>query len=667
MEAAPIAVSTENGLITGWRRAAEGSEQILLVHGANGESAEWEELAERLDGVGIIAVDLPGHGGSRDARPLTAAACVTALREVLDACGVDRAHLVGSSFGGGVALAFAAEHPERALTVTTLGTALGGRRERFEQAAQALRVFGTRAFFAEVIPRASYTADAPEELVQRAVERASRNDVDTAVAILEMAFCTPLDGYASAASCPVLIAGGEADLTCPPEEVSRLADAAGTLSLTLPGLGHLPHIEAPDRVAAVLTDFWRAPVRPQRTIADLEELRRITQDENGVQRLCWGARWRDARSLLTGLLDEIPGVRHWRDEAGNHHAELPGSSPRTLMIGSHLDSVPDGGNLDGAYGVMAGLEVLRTLATRGTPPLTVRLTDWADEEGARFGRSLYGSAAFTGALDVDALGRLVDSESRSSEGVLRENGVELDRLHEAKADLTDVVAYLELHIEQGPRLEAAGQILASVTGSLGVERHRITLSGTPGHAGGTPMGLRRDPVMTASQALIAARARALARGGLVTCGVMTTTPATPTAIAAQVDLMLDVRHDEAEQLALLWAEIREEFARIGEEEGVGVASTPVWSTPPIAFSPDLIAEAAATVTAISGQDVRLVSGPLHDACELSAAGVPTVMLFVPSRGGVSHAPDEHTDDDLLAGGVRALGALVSRTLRGGRR
>ncbi|GGM62388.1 hydantoinase/carbamoylase family amidase [Microbacterium saperdae] len=664
MNATPVSAATANGTVTGWRRLGpEGSSHVVLVHGANGEAAEWLALSERLEDHSVLAIDLPGHGGSHEVRPLSIDVCVQSVQALLTACGIDRAHVVGSSFGGGVALAYAAAHPDRVSTVTTVGTSLGGNRARFEEAAAALRAVGPRAFFNEVIPHVSYRPDAPADLVRQAIERASSNDVETATGILEMAFCTPLDSFASATPHPLLVLGGREDLTCPPEAVASLAEAAGSVPLTMAGLGHLPHLEDADRIASVLTGFWSTPVRPERTIADLESLRRLTQDDRGAQRLCWSARWRDARALFSTLLDEIPGVRHWTDEAGNHHAELPGTSSRTLMIGSHLDSVPDGGNLDGAFGVMAGLEVLRTLAAQGTPPLTVRLTDWADEEGARFGRSLYGSAAFTGALDVDALRRLVDSDGRRSEDVLKENGVDLTRIHLATADLDDVAAYLELHIEQGPVLEKTGQDLAAVTGSLGVQRHRLVLTGTPGHAGGTPMDLRHDPVMVASRALVAARTAALSRNGLITCGVLSATPPTPTAIAAQVTLMLDVRHQDAGELEALWSEISEEFHRISEEEEVECEQTPVWTTPPVRFSSDLVGEASTVASAITGEHDALVSGPLHDACEISAAGVPTVMLFVPSRGGVSHAANEHTDDDLLAGGVRALATLTDRVLR----
>jgi N-carbamoyl-L-amino-acid hydrolase len=664
VNAIPVSAATENGTVTGWRRLGpEGSPLVVLVHGANGEAAEWLTLSEYLENFSVLAIDLPAHGGSRVVRPLSLDVCVQSVHALLTSCGIDRAHFVGSSFGGGVALAYAAAHPDRVSTLTTMGTSLGGDRTRFEEAAAALRAVGPRAFFSHVIPHVSYRPDAPAELVGRAVERAASNDVETATAILEMAFCTSLESFAAAVRCPLLVLGGRDDLTCPPEAVARLAEAAGSVPLTMAGVGHLPHLEAADRIASVLTAFWRMPVRPERTIANLQSLRRLTQDDHGVQRLCWGARWRDARSLFSSLLDEIPGIRQWTDEAGNHHAELPGASSRTLMIGSHLDSVPDGGNLDGALGVMAGLEVLRTLAARGAPPLTVRLTDWADEEGARFGRSLYGSAAFTGALDVDALRRLVDSEGRRSEDVLRENGVDLARVHLATTDLEDVATYLELHIEQGPILENTRQDLAAVTGSLGVQRHRLVLTGTPGHAGGTPMDLRRDPVMVASRALVAARTAARSRNGLITCGVFSASPPTPTAIAAQVTLMLDVRHQDAGELEAMWSEILAEFHRISDEEGVECEQTAVWTTPPVHFSSDLVGEACAGTSAVTGEHVALVSGPLHDACEISAAGVPTVMLFVPSRGGVSHAPNEHTDDDLLAGGVRALAALTDRVLR----
>src|SRR5215218_7612610 len=173
------------------------------------------------------------------------------------------------------------------------------------------------------------------------------------------------------------------------------------------------------------------PIDPERVIADLRELQRRTGDGAGAQRLCWGEGWRKARAFLGELLAEL-GLEPERDEAGNLWAYLPGEREPALALGSHLDSVPQGGWLDGALGVMAALGVIRAWATAGRgPPRTLALVDWADEEGARFGRSLFGSSAAAGTLDPDELAGAEDAGGRSAAEVLGENGIELRRVGDA--------------------------------------------------------------------------------------------------------------------------------------------------------------------------------------------------------------------------------------------
>src|SRR5438067_6151120 len=213
---------------------------------------------------------------------------------------------------------------------------------------------------------------------------------------------------------------------------------------------------------------------PMRTVAELEELRDLTGDEKGAQRVAWTDTWETAREWLrgkvgpTGAVDEI-------DEAGNQWFTLPGASGEALLIGGHIDSVPNGGWLDGSLNLVAGLEVLRRIAEDGTPPLTVRLVNWADEEGARFGRSLFGSSAAAGSMsDQDELRERRDADGIALPDALAEHGVGLDRALEARGQLDSAAAYLELHIEQGPVLESLDLPLGVVLGTFGVERHQVT-------------------------------------------------------------------------------------------------------------------------------------------------------------------------------------------------
>ena len=249
-----------------------------------------------------------------------------------------------------------------------------------------------------------------------------------------------------------------------------------------------------------------------RAVHSLRELARLTSDERGAQRVAWTDTWIVARDWLRAELDAIPGVAVERDAAGNTWATLPGDSERFVIVGSHLDSVPDGGWLDGTLGVVAALEVLRALAGERRA-VTVKLVDWADEEGARFGRSLLGSSACAGTLDPDAVRGLTDRDGVALPDALAAHGVDLDRAGEARERLAGAAAYLELHIEQGPVLERLGLPLGVVLGSFGVERHRLRFTGAHAHSGASPMDDRRDAFIAAARSALAFRddARAACR------------------------------------------------------------------------------------------------------------------------------------------------------------
>src|SRR5438477_137179 len=239
-------------------------------------------------------------------------------------------------------------------------------------------------------------------------------------------------------------------------------------------------------------------LNPQRTIDELKELRALTGDDNGAQRVAFTPMWEKSRKFLREKLKGIPVEIH-DDAAGNTWATLAGKSDRALLMGGHIDSVPNGGWLDGCLNVMAGVEVLRRIASEGTPPITIRLVNWADEEGARFGRSLFGSSAFSGAIDPAELRGLRDAEGRGIADVLADNGIELRRALDASSGQGRISAYLELHIEQGPVLEADGIAAAAVNGCAGVERHRFVFRGQASHAGTTPMDRRHDAGLAAAR------------------------------------------------------------------------------------------------------------------------------------------------------------------------
>jgi hydantoinase/carbamoylase family amidase len=398
----------------------------------------------------------------------------------------------------------------------------------------------------------------------------------------------------------------------------------------------------------------------ERVIADLRELQRRTGDDDGAQRLCWGEGWRAAREFLGELLGEI-GLRFEVDEAGNAWAYLPGDVESALGVGSHLDSVPGGGWLDGALGVMGALGVLRAWAAEGQPPRTIALVDWADEEGARFGRSLFGSAAAAGTLDPSELAKARDADGRPAPGLLAENGVDLERVLECRARLDRIDSYLELHIEQGPVLEAKGIRAAAVSGCAGVERLRFVIRGHAAHAGTTPMDARRDPGLVAAAIALRVEEIARAEGGVGTVGGMVFDPGIPTAVPGTVSMLVDLRHRDAAALARMLESARGAAQAGASERGCDLEEEPVWRIEPIAFDPELVELAGEACRLVTGTSYELSSGALHDAASM-APHVPTAMIFSPSIGGVSHAADEDTAEEDLAAAIEAFGTLANLRL-----
>jgi N-carbamoyl-L-amino-acid hydrolase len=403
---------------------------------------------------------------------------------------------------------------------------------------------------------------------------------------------------------------------------------------------------------------------PGRTVAELRELRELTGDEEGAQRVAWTDTWVQAKQWLASKLEPL-GAEEEIDQAGNQWFTVRGSSKRTLLIGGHIDSVPNGGWLDGALNVVAGAEVLRRIAEEGKAPVTVRLVNWADEEGARFGRSLFGSSAAAGSMaDQDELRSRLDAGGQALPEVLSAHGVDLDRALEARSRLDDAAAYLELHIEQGPVLEALDLPLGVVLGTFGVERHQITFRGQAAHAGSTPMDKRRDALGAAAKLALEIReiAKRTGDGAVCTVGSCVTKPGIVTSVVETCTVLLDQRHLDAGRLASMLAEAKDVSRRFADEEDVDVEWERVWAIEPILFDEELIALADEAVNEIAGQSHRLPSGPLHDAAEVSRAGVPTVMLFVQSLRGLSHTKLEDTKLEHLELAVQALDRLASKTI-----
>jgi N-carbamoyl-L-amino-acid hydrolase len=391
---------------------------------------------------------------------------------------------------------------------------------------------------------------------------------------------------------------------------------------------------------------------PKRVVAELRELRALTEDANGAQRVAWTDMWLKSRDWYEGKLAGLP-VEHHLDAAGNRWVTLRGDSERALLIGGHLDSVPNGGWLDGSLGIMSGLGILRRVATEygGRPPVTIRLVDWADEEGARFGRSLFGSAAFAGTESIEADRGRTDRDGIRLEDALRRCGIEIDGIREAQKERGNAAAYIELHIEQGPVLERMGLPLGVVLGTKGVERHTITFHGQEAHSGSTPMNVRRDALAGAAKLALHIRTIAGKHADAVcTVGSVKTFPGIVTAVVGRCEITLDQRDLDAAVLAGMYAEARAASEKFAAEEGCTVEWSRIWNIQPVPFHPALVEMCGQAVQETSGTVHRLPSGPLHDCAEVARAGIPAVMMFVQSLGGISHNRIEDTKEEHLDGG-----------------
>jgi N-carbamoyl-L-amino-acid hydrolase len=403
---------------------------------------------------------------------------------------------------------------------------------------------------------------------------------------------------------------------------------------------------------------------PKRTVAELKELRGFTSDENGAQRVAFTKTWVATRAWLRKKLEELPVEVH-TDAAGNLWTTLRGESERALLIGGHMDSVPNGGWLDGCLNVLAGVEILRRINSQyhGRPPVTVRLVDWADEEGARFGKSLFGSSACSGNLNMDEARVLKDKDGTTLPDALNDVGVEFERVKESGKELKNAAAYLELHIEQGPVLLDLNLPLGAVLGTFGVERHAIAFHGQAAHSGSTPMNRRKDAFLAAARMSpeiyrIAARSN----GGVCTIGSCTTKPGIVTSVVADCRITLDQRHLDAAALARMLEEARSSSERFAQEGAVKVAWERLWQIEPVLFNKDLVQMCSDAIEETCGTAYRLPSGPLHDAAEVARAGVPTVMMFVQSLHGISHNKIEDTKEEHLGLCVGAFDKLAEKAM-----
>ena len=393
-------------------------------------------------------------------------------------------------------------------------------------------------------------------------------------------------------------------------------------------------------------------VNAGRMLDDLTALDRIGRTDEGLFRVAWSPAYRAGLDWLRGRFADA-GLNVTEDAATNLWGRWETGGGPALVVGSHIDAVPNGGKFDGAYGVLAALEVARTLREAGrTPPFPLAVVAWADEEGAHFGTGFFGSMAFVGTPIVDDYVALAGPAARET---LTTVGVRLDELDTVAAQRAAVGAYLEMHIEQGPRLEAAGGQLAIVTSIAGIERHEWHITGHPSHAGSTPFPMRRDAGMAMARAMVAQRTVAQECGPdvVATVGRLRVTPDVPNIVPGAATFTAEFRDADPAILARAQEEYTQRVQAICAEERVTPTTRPILRTAPTPMHPAMMDAIAAGCDAVGVTPMRFFSGPGHDA-GIVAREVPAGMLFVPSIGGISHAPDEFTDDDALERGANAL-------------
>jgi hydantoinase/carbamoylase family amidase len=404
-------------------------------------------------------------------------------------------------------------------------------------------------------------------------------------------------------------------------------------------------------------------VDPTAVVADLDELAERSGGRfAGADRLAWTPAWLGARRWLRSKLEAI-GLESRTDPAGNLWAAIEGESDEFLIVGSHIDAVPDGGWLDGALGLLTALEVMRQLQHRdGSLPIGVRFVDWADEEGARFSRSLIGSSAAAGTLVAADVRTLTDANAITLADALAACEVDVDAANAAGASLTGALGYLELHIEQGPVLLEQGRLASAVSGTFGVERHLVTFTGQAAHAGSTPMAMRQDSLAAAARSALTIRDSAMTHGGVATVGRMDAVPGVITAVAGRTEMQLDQRHLDAHALAAMLEDATGICRSAAHEFGCTMEIRKVFSAAPTVFHPALVDIAKAAVQEAGGGDGEPIpSGPLHDATEIGRI-VPTAMIFAQSDPPISHASIENSPQAALDVAIDAYGRTVEQAL-----
>jgi allantoate deiminase len=374
----------------------------------------------------------------------------------------------------------------------------------------------------------------------------------------------------------------------------------------------------------------------------LDQLSRVSDERGATTRTFLSPAMHRANALVGGWM-RAAGLTVRQDSVGNLVGRLgsEGRGARTLLLGSHLDTVRDAGRFDGTLGVLLPIAALEVLRGQGVVlPFAVEVLGFSEEEGVRFSSAYLGSKGYTGRLRKSDL-RLRDDAAVAVAEVLQAHNRGRFRLPRAAHAQGDLIGYVEAHIEQGPVLEARGLAAGVVPAIAGQTRAKITFSGKAGHAGTTPMKLRRDALAGAAEFILAAEARARSHPPLVaTVGCIAVRPGAANVIPGGSELSLDVRHPVDSKRRSAFAALRRAARRIAAVRGLSVSIAVTQDNGAVVCSEELTALMAGSVRRVQGRSMAVPSGAGHDAVVLSSI-TPVTMLFIRCRGGLSHHPDEH--------------------------
>jgi len=393
-------------------------------------------------------------------------------------------------------------------------------------------------------------------------------------------------------------------------------------------------------------------------IARCQELAGFSEDVGSTRRTFLSPPMRDCHREIATWMEPL-GAKVTVDAAGNLHGLYPANAANApqLLIGSHLDTVPDAGAYDGVLGVAVAIAVLEGLGARRLP-FAIEVIGFSEEEGVRFGAPFIGSRALVGGLDEDLLGRR-DRQGVSVRRAIENFGLNPEEIAQA-AIKDNTLAYLEFHIEQGPVLEKLGQPLASVEAIAGQSRMQFVFLGRANHAGTTPMNLRYDAIAGAAEWISSVEVSAQNIAGLVaTVGQIEAKPGVANVIAAEARLSLDVRHRSDQVRGKAVVELTHRAEEIAQRRGLSLEIRTLMDQPSVLMDPYLVGQIEAAIRKCGCEVHRMVSGAGHDAMVL-AAKIPAAMIFLRTVDGVSHDPAESVKVEDVAKAIECGVALLDQ-------